>query len=514
MPKGEINVLVFSKTEQFRHGSIEAGVQALEELARQHKFTLVATEDAALFNEENLSRFNVVLFLNTTGNVLNETQQIELNRFIQAGGGYVGVHAAADTEYDWPWYGELVGGWFRGHPSNPNVREGVIQVVDPTHEAAEGLPTPWNAVDEWYDYRSIHPEVNPVLLIDESSYKTPEEQPADAPRPISWYREFDGGRMFYTGLGHTEESYADPLFLQHLMGGIRYAAGDGNPVDFSQATVTPEEYRFITDVLVQNLDEPMEMDLLGDQKIIFVERGGAIKIHDERANTTETIATFDTFADIEEGLLGVAVDPNYATNHWVYFSYSAPDTPEIRLSRFDLNDTSLDLDSEKVLLTVPVQRDECCHVGGSLEFGPDGSLYFSIGDNTNPHDTGYGPIDERDGRSAWDAQKSAANSNDLRGSILRIRPEDDGSYSIPDGNLFPKDGSEGRPEIYTMGNRNPFRIAIDQRTGYLYWGEVGPDAGEDSTTRGSKGYDEINQARQAGFFGWPFHWGQPSLSRS
>ena len=134
----------------------------------------------------------------------------------------------------------------------------------------------------------------------------------------------------------------------------------------------------------------------------------------------------------------------------------------------------------------------------------DGNLFFSIGDNTSPRDTGYGPIDERDGRGPWDAQKSSSNTADLRGSIMRIKPEDDGTYSIPDGNLFPKDGSGGRPEIYVLGNRNPFRISIDQRTGFLYWGEVGPDAGEDSTTRGSRGYDEVNQAKEAGFFGWPY----------
>jgi len=503
-PTGEINVLVFSKTEQFRHESIEAGVEAIYELGNEHNFSVEATEDASIFNEASLQQFNVVVFLNTTGDVLNETQQIELNRFIQAGGGYVGIHAAADTEYDWPWYGELVGGWFKSHPLDPNVREATIEVVDPDHESAKGLPTTWNREDEWYDYRSIHPEVTPILLIDESSYKRGDEDPAGAPRPIAWYREFDGGRMFYSGFGHTPESYADPLVLDHLWGGIKYASGEGKPVDFNNATVAPEEYRFVKNVLVQNLNEPMEVDLLGNGQILFVERGGAVKIHDENNNSTETIATFDTFSGIEEGLLGVAVDPDYASNNWVYFSYSASDVHEIRLSRFELIGKELDFDSENVLLTIPVQRDECCHVAGSLEFGPDGSLYFSMGDNTSPRETGYAPIDEREGRSAWDAQKSSSNTNDLRGSIMRIIPEDDGTYSIPDGNLFAKDGSEGRPEIYVMGNRNPFRISIDQRTGYLYWGEVGPDGGQDSSTLGSKGYDEINQARRAGFFGWPY----------
>ena len=469
-----------------------------------------ATEDADFFKEETLQQFNVVVFLNTTGDVLDETQQIEFNRFIQAGGGFVGIHAAADTEYDWPWYGDLVGGWFQSHPNDPNVREGRVIVVDEEHEATSGLPAEWMKVDEWYDYRSVTPGASVLLNIDEASYKRPDENPASAPRPISWYREFDGGRMFYTGLGHTAESFSDPLYLGHLWGGIEYAAGDGGPVDFNNATVAPEENRFSKNVLVSNLVEPMELDLLGEGRIVFIERGGAVKIHDESSGATETIATFDVFSGLEEGLLGVAVDPDYASNNWVYFFYSSPDVPEIRLSRFELTGNTLDFESEKMLLSVPVQRDECCHVGGSVEFGPDGNLFVSIGDNTNPHDTGYGPIDEREDRSPWDAQKSSANTADLRGKILRIKPQADGTYSIPEGNLFPPDGSEGRPEIYVMGNRNPFRISIDKRTGFLYWGEVGPDAGADSTTRGSRGYDEVNQARGPGFFGWPYFVGNNS----
>lgn len=502
--KGQINALVFSATDGFRHDSIEPGIEAIKQLGAENGFNVFATEDAEIFRESFLKDYNVLIFLNTTLDILNENQQIEMNRFIQAGGGFVGVHAAADTEYEWPWYGELVGGYFKSHPNDPNVREGKLEVVDAEHSATAHLPATWQKVDEWYDYQSIHPEVNVLINVDESSYKNDDENPAAAPRPIAWYREFDGGRTFYTGLGHTAESYSDPLFLQHLLGGIQYAGGEGQRINYDNATVAPEENRYQKDVLVDNLEEPMELELLTPDHILFVERGGAVKLHDRQAGTTETIATVNVSTEHEEGLLGVAADPNYATNNWVYLSYSNPDAPEIRISRFELRDKTLDFDSEKILLTVPVQRDECCHVAGSMEFGPDGNLFFSIGDNTSPRDTGYGPIDEREGRGPWDAQKSSSNTNDLRGSIMRIKPEDDGTYSIPDGNLFPKDGSGGRPEIYVLGNRNPFRISIDHRTGYLYWGEVGPDAGEDSTTRGSRGYDEVNQARQAGFFGWPY----------
>jgi len=151
-----------------------------------------------------------------------------------------------------------------------------------------------------------------------------------------------------------------------------------------------------------------------------------------------------------------------------------------------------------------VQREQCCHTGGSMAFDAHGNLFLSTGDNTNPHATGYAPIDERPDRGPWDAQKSSANTNDLRGKILRIHPEPDGSYTIPAGNLFPKGMEKTRPEIYTMGHRNPYRISVDKRTGYLYWGDVGPDATVDSAQRGPTGHDEYNQARGPGNYGWPY----------
>lgn len=212
----------------------------------------------------------------------------------------------------------------------------------------------------------------------------------------------------------------------------------------------------------------------------------------------------DVFSGLEDGLLGLAVDPNYKENNWVYMYYSKPDEDKQNLSRFELKNDELVLSSEKVLLQVATQREECCHSGGSLEFGPDGLLYLSTGDNTSPRADGYAPIDNREDRYPWDAQKSSANTNDLRGKILRIRPEADGTYSIPEGNLFPIGTAKTRPEIYVMGNRNPYRISVDSRTGFLYWGEVGPDGNNDSLNLGPRGYDEINQAQVAGNFGWPY----------
>ncbi|HUF11056.1 MAG TPA: PQQ-dependent sugar dehydrogenase, partial [Rhodothermales bacterium] len=317
--------------------------------------------------------------------------------------------------------------------------------------------------------------------------------------PLSWYHAFDGGRAFYTALGHTSESYSEDAFVKHALGGLQYAMGLGDRVPG-----LPPEGSFSKEVLLDSLNEPMELDELPDGRIIYAQRRGEILIVDPTSSAVDTVGVIDVDATAEDGLLGLALDPGFNVNNWIYLFYSRPEKPEQYVSRFRLIDDRVDLSSEEMLVSIPLERG-CCHSGGSLAFDPAGNLFISVGDNTNPFQSdGRAPIDERPGQEHWNAQRSAADTKDLRGKILRIRPEPDGGYSIPDGNLFPVDGSIGLAEIYTMGNRNPFRISIDSKTGYLYWGEVGPDANEDDSLRGPRGYDEINQARAAGNFGWPY----------
>ncbi|HEV8543306.1 MAG TPA: PQQ-dependent sugar dehydrogenase [Verrucomicrobiae bacterium] len=264
-----------------------------------------------------------------------------------------------------------------------------------------------------------------------------------------------------------------------------------------------------------SLVDPMELSVAKDGRVFYIERAGKISVWDPQSQSSKEIGKLDVFRGLEDGLLGLTLDPNFVQNHWIYLYYSIPETGqdangkktgENRVARFTLNGgDTLDMSSEKVLIRVATQREECCHSGGSLNFDSQGNLYLSAGDNTNPFGSdGYAPIDKRSGRSPWDAEKSSANPNDLRGKILRVHPEPDGTITIPKGNLFPSGTPGTRPEIYVMGNRNPFRISIDQKNGFLYWGEVGPDAGSANEKRGPAGFDEINQARKAGFFGWPY----------
>lgn len=266
----------------------------------------------------------------------------------------------------------------------------------------------------------------------------------------------------------------------------------------------PPDFRYQIEVLATGLVQPLLLQLAPDGRIFFNELGGRLRIRKPSGDLIEAGA-IPVFAEQENGLLGFALDPGFQRNQWIYLLYSPTNFVGQRLSRFRMSGDHLDLASEKEMLRFPEQRRECCHHAGSVRLAPDGCLLISTGDNTNPFgdSESYGPMDERPNREPWDAQRTAGNTQSKNGKILRIRPTLDGGYTIPDGNLFPKDGSGGCPEIFVMGCRNPWRMSIDEQTGFVYWGEVGPDANDDGP-RGSRGYDEINQARRAGNFGWPY----------
>ncbi|MFD1616312.1 ThuA domain-containing protein [Gelatiniphilus marinus] len=217
--KKEEKILVFSKTNGFRHGSIEAGITALKKLGKENNFKAVATEDSLYFVEDSLKQFSAVVFLNTTGDILNHEQQADFERYIQTGGGFVGVHAATNTESEWPWFNKLAGACFNGHPK---IQEAKLHAVNKNHLSTNHLEDTWVKTDEWYNFKDINPDINVLITIDETTYKggTNGEN-----HPISWYHNFDGGRAFYTAMGHTNETYANPLFLNHLLGGIKYAIG-------------------------------------------------------------------------------------------------------------------------------------------------------------------------------------------------------------------------------------------------------------------------------------------------
>jgi len=295
----------------------------------------------------------------------------------------------------------------------------------------------------------------------------------------------------------------------------------GQTVTKATTERVPEEDRFVKTQLVKGtFFEPTEMTILPNLDVLVAQRRGELMLYKNATKTVKRAGFLNVYwkahtkgVNEEEGVLGLQADPDFKNNHYIYIYYSPMDTSVNRLSRFTLVNDSIDNKSEKIVLQLYTQREICCHTGGSIAFGKDNLLFLSTGDNTTPFDEvgkpphnthGFAPLDDRPGYEHFDSRRSAGNSNDLRGKILRIKMKPDGTYDIPKGNLFKPGEPNTRPEIFVMGDRNPYRISVDRKNGYLYWGEVGPDSNKDSlTTRGPRGYDEINQARAAGFFGWP-----------
>ena len=510
-------VLVFTLTKGYHHASIPAGVLAIQKLGIENNFSVDTTSDPGQFQETILNKYAAVIFLHTTGELLNIYQQVAFERYIQSGGGFLGIHAAADAEYDWRWYGRLVGGYFNGHPAQQTAD---VKREDPTDATTRFLPARWKRKDEWYNFKMLSPNLHVLLTVDENSYQGGTNGKF---HPVSWYHDFDGGRSWYTAMGHTNESYTDTIFLGHLLAGIQYVIGGNKKLNEQNAKspVPPDEKYFTKAVLVKGgFFEPTEMTILPNLNVLVAERRGDIKLFQGQKNTLRLVGHLNVYCNaknapgvhVEDGLLGIQADPDFRNNHFIYIYYSPSDTSVNRLSRFIMTNDSIDMKSEKIILQLFSQREICCHTGGSVAFGSDHELFLSTGDNSTPFDEpntlypshGFGPMDDRPGHKQYDSRRGAANSNDLRGKIIRIKINPDGSYSIPEGNLFQQGEPNTRPEIYVMGNRNPYRISVDKTNGFLYWGEVGPDANHDSLdSRGPKGYDEFNQARRAGFFGWP-----------
>ncbi len=435
------SVLIFAKNPASQsQASVAAG--ALKTLLNNAGVKADTTSNDAGLSEDSLKTYRSVVFLNTAKDGLETVQQVNVERFVQAGGGLSVINAEGFTTYQWAWYQDLLGG-------NP------------------AKPTPGASL-------------------------------------TTFRREFDGGRVFFFATGNltTPEGLS-----QNLVDGIKSTL-DGPALNYARARTDrmPEENRFTATVLDSFMDEPIEMEILADGRVLFVERKGVIKLYDPAAKATRTINKLPVHltGNYEDGLLGMELDPKFDQNHFVYLYYSPVGTKSVQnLSRFVFTGDSLQLSSEKIVMQVPVQRETCCHSAGNVYFDRAGDLYLSTGDNTSSKESdGFSPLDERPGRGPFDSQKSSGNTHDLRGKILRIRVQPDGSYTIPDGNLFPKDGSQGRPEIYVMGARNPYRIWVDKR-GFLYWGDVGPDGGT-ASERGPKSQDEWNQARKPGNYGWPY----------
>ncbi|WP_380678205.1 ThuA domain-containing protein [Salinigranum sp. GCM10025319] len=531
----EVNLLIFSATAGFRHSNIEYGIEQMQGLSDRiaqetgaDSVTIDAIpEDASQFPSDvsGLEPYDAVIWFSTTGDVINNDQQAAFEQYIQNGGGYVGIHAAADTEYNWEWYGDMLGGgYFNGHP--PGTYDAEINVTDRTHPSTDHLPARWNVHDEWYGFQgNPRGDVHVLAELDETSYigehnqNNPDNQIQSymnhegfgRDHPIAWCQHYQGGRAWYTARGHTAASFDEEDFITHILGGIYWAAGFRD--DPSNGTIWDSYDR---EVLVDGLNEPMKMEMLPSGDLLFTERtNGQLSHLDTTTGEVTAVLELDVYSGQEDGMQGIAIDPDFEENGWLYLYYAPTGETVNRLSRFTWSDGSVDPSSEVTILDVPVQRETCCHTGGDIEFDTEGNIVIATGDDTNPFESsGYTPIDERDGREPFDAQRTSANTNDLRGSVLRITPQDDGSYTIPEGNLFTAENGYGdvdqslvQQEIFGMGFRNPFTATVDPETNELWIADYGPDAGGWNPDRGPNGITEFVKVDDPGFYGWPYFTG-------
>jgi type 1 glutamine amidotransferase len=211
-------VLVFAKTNGYHHASIAVGTEAIKKLGAENGFDVDVSTDSLSFNTDNLKKYSALIFLCTTGKIFGPDQEKALQEYMHNGGGYVGIHAATDCEYQWQWYGDLVGGYFKSHPKQQMAK---FIVVDKSHPSTAHLPDVWERFDELYNFKYLNPGIHVLIEIDEKSYTGGENGDN---HPMAWYHEYEGGRAFYTELGHTDESYSDPNYLNHILGGIEWAA--------------------------------------------------------------------------------------------------------------------------------------------------------------------------------------------------------------------------------------------------------------------------------------------------
>jgi glucose/arabinose dehydrogenase/type 1 glutamine amidotransferase len=536
----------------------DAGITAIRQAGRGgpgwQRFDAEATGDAAVFTDRRLRRYNTVVFLGVAGDRLNPAQEATFQRYVRSGGGFVGIGDAARAEPESPWVTQLIGS--RPASSGPaDIQRAVVEVADRTNPATRDLPLEWRRTDRWLNW-DPNPagEVHTVAWLRESSYQ-PGEGANGVDHPISWCRDFDGGRSFYTGMGNTARGYREPAFRRHLQGALLWTSRLVRADCTATIAANYQATRLTGPNQPGQLDqigEPHGMAVAGDGRVLYIGRGGGmdggpapvtgwddpdtglgegtVHVWDPRTREVTKAASlavfgnwgfsFDDLTKSEEGLVGIAVDPNFLRNGWVYLHYTPHSridrethVGERRVSRFTLDHRTnlIDLSSERVLLKWSIQIHSCCHAGGDMAFDSRGNLYIAAGDNNSSSFTdgysGNNPEPNFLGLSFADARRTAGNTNSLNGKILRIHPERDGTYTIPRGNLFTGHRAvpgRTRPEIYVMGVRNPSRISMDPQTDALTVGWVGPDAFEPSPVWGPAKYDQFAYITEAGNYGWPF----------
>jgi PKD repeat protein/type 1 glutamine amidotransferase len=517
----EAHVLLFTETAAFRHTeAITQGVPKLQAAFTAAGITSEHTEDSSVFNDAKLATFDALVMFQASGDPWTAEEKAAMERYQRAGGGIVAIHNATDMRGNYAWWDNLIGALMPGHAATGTSpgQPGEVIVEDQVHPSTKHLSDRWARSDEWYNFnRNVRGDAHVLATMDETTYDAGGNA-MGYDHPISWCKPYDGGRAWVTGMGHFGAHYDEPALLAHIVGGVKWAAGIA-PGDCGGT----RNDSFEKVALDENTSAPFALDVAPDGRVLFTELvRGQIRVYDPEARTVKTAITLDVYSGGEDGLLGIAVDPNFEQNGYVYV-YHSPDRPNnadpssffSRVSRFTMDDNSdIDPASEELIIEVPARRepDEPGHTGGGLDFDNEGNLLLSVGDDVNPHSEpsgGYAPLSERTG-TFHDARETSANTNDLRGKLLRVTPNrtaGEGGYTIPEGNMFPEaedTANKTLPEIYAMGFRNPFRFSVDPDTGWIGLADYAPDSGQDRPAdRGPAGIVEWNLIKGPGNYGWP-----------
>jgi PKD repeat protein/type 1 glutamine amidotransferase len=419
----QYKVLVFTKAAAEQHASTPAGVSAIRDLGKARRFSVHVTEDATEFRTDRLKQFRAVVFLNTSGDVLDAAQEAAFEDYYRDGGGFVGIHAAIETEPDWQFLTDLLGTRATGAS---DVVSATVKVADRGHVASKDLPEYWQRTDQWYDFAAnVRGRSHVLATVDESTYSGGAN---GFDHPVAWCKDYRGGRSFYTAGGHTAASFGEARFRSHLGGAIVWAAGLADPVHSDCGATVLANYEQKKISAPPNLNEPIGFDQLPDGRIIQTARAGQVRLHDPATDTSTVIATLPVYTHSEDGLYGPAVDNDFATNKWVYLFYApvnmeapyppttpagaAPTAPQadpgawdqwkgyFQLSRFKFVDgetPSLDLASEQKILKVDVERGACCHVAGDIDFDRHNNLWLVTGDDTpagSGNSGGFAPFND------------------------------------------------------------------------------------------------------------------------
>jgi len=554
-----IDLLVVTETNGHTGHPTEEGIRTVEELvaeiASEREFVVgtsvdhvaddagapayADTEPTAFPRDvETLSAYDLVVLNNCndttppqgTGSLLFDDDQAEaFAAYVRSGGGVVGIHASSVCQTADSPFTDIVGAYFHEETTSPRVQDVTYTVTDRTHPSTAHLPAEWDLSTEVYTFlENPRGDVHVLASVDQTTCDGPTMAGNGHRHPMVWCQSVGAGRSWYTQLGHTADRFEDPAFRQHLRGGIEWAAG---LVDGDASGTAWDAYEKTQ--LVDDTGSPSVMKVAPSGRVYYVDRTefndveGAteeIRVITEESGQSRTVIELPVAERRLPGLRSFVLDPEFEDTRWMYLYYHPPmdeiEGGHFRLSRFRMEPGLLELDpdSEEIIVEVPkyefdIDDPRGGHCGGNLAWGPDGEqLYLTTGDDTywDASDF-YTPIDERDGREWNDAQRTSGSTADLRGSVLRINPTEDGSYEIPEGNLIDAiDGaSEGEvaPELYATGFRNPYRMAVDPESGVPYVADYGPDAGAWNADRGPPGTVEYARLDEPGFYGWPYFTG-------